>query len=548
MNVRVVSGISCCAVIGAIAGVLAQAPSPAPVFRSVARLVEVSVVVHDAKGAVVENVRPDEFELFDNGVKQDISSVRVERIEPVTGSAKPAPLPDHVFSNAAPYRAGTPKATTIILLDQLNTPPVDQVFARQQLVKFLRTLTPADSIALYTLGRDLRVVHDFTTDISALLRALQKRGLYAGPELADSTPEAADTGSNYPEMDALLNGVAENIAAQQTVDRVRTTLAAIEAIARHVSGLPGRKNLVWVSGGFPLSIGMEQISMGTPANGVEFSTDLENAARTISAAQLAIYPIDARGLQAGSQPSVSAAPNSRTAAPAAALLTPRMSSVVSSQQAMISLAQRTGGRPFVNTNDLRGAIRKATDDARTTYVLGYYPAHGTWDGKFRRLKVNVKRPGLDVRYRTGYFAFGDRQQTAEARKAALSEAARSPIEATGIALVARLDPDQPKPGSLRVQLAIEPRHVSLVRQGDRWVGEVDVMFVSRATADAVPAVTSQFYPISLTQEDRESALEAALRLTRTLDLVQARYALQIVVRDPATGRVGSVSVRTETLK
>ncbi len=527
------------------AGVIVlSAQTPTPTFRGATRAVEVNVVVHNRQGQPIENLSRDDFELFDEGVKQDIATLRVERTHPPAGAPAPAQLPPNFFSNQAIYRPGTTQAITVVLMDGLNTPFADQFHARDQLIKFLSTLTANDRVALYFLGRELRVLHDFTDDAASLLAALKRRNIYAGAELADSSPDASNTGN--ADLDAFLDRSNQALSDFQTTERVRITLNAIEAIAQHVSSLPGRKNLVWVSGGFPFSIGMDEMSSENPRDNRTFNDDLDRTARAVTAAQLAIYPVDARGLVTAANLSPDMARGGRPAGPPP--LAGAMKSLQETHSTMSTLAKRTGGRAFFNSNDLVSAVRGAINDASVTYVLSYYPKHNEWNGKFRQLKVAVKRRGADVRYRLGYFAFGDEPRTDEARKAALTGAVASPVDATGISLTIRLIPDTPAPGTLRVQVAVDPRALTLQHAGDRWTGEVDALYIVQDTADAAPVVLAQTLAINLTERTYQQSMQTGLQLSADLEAAKFGYRVKVVVRDTTTGTVGSVSARTTPVK
>jgi VWFA-related protein len=535
MSPRTAITCACCALLV----LSARAQAPPPVLRATTRLVEVNVVVHDRKGAPVADLTRGEFEIYDDGEKQQVATLRVERSQPPSDAPKPAPLPPNVFSNLPAYRPAAARAVTVVLMDGLNTAPADQGRARDQLIKFLSTLTPSDRVAIYTLGRDLRILHDFTDDAASLLRVLEKHGLYLGSELADSQPEASNTGDT--EMDAYLDHAGGMIGDFLTAERVRMTLNAIQAIAGHVSALPGRKNLVWVSGGFPLSIGMEQFSLGGSRDRQDFSGDIEGAARAIAAAQVAIYPVDARGLMTHPDFGASTAAGGKTRTPPAR--SKAMDNILLTHETMKDVAKRTGGKAYYDTNGLKTAVRDAIDDARVTYLLGYYPTHTSWDGRFRAVTVKVTRPGLDVRHRLGYFAFGDLPATDQSRKAALLEASRSPLDSSSIGLSVGLTPDTPRPGSTRVLLAIEPRHLTLQKQGENWAGLLDVLFVMQGAPEEPPAIVADTMALNLTPQHYQSALKDGLVMGKDIESARCSYRLKVAVRDVTTGSVGSVSIR-----
>jgi VWFA-related protein len=523
----------------------AQAP---PLLRVTTHLVQVNVVVHGKKGAPVLGLTQGDFEITDAGVPQQIATLSVESMlpsPPARGSTPVAALPPNVFTNEAVFGPATPRAVTVILLDGLNTPFADQAYARQQLIKFLHTLTPNDRVALYTLGRDLRILHDFTDDPLSLLDALVRHAPHTGPELALSNPVPANTGDR--EIDYFLDSANQTVADFEIIDRVRTTLDSLQAIARRVAAIPGRKNLVWISGGFPLDIGMDQMPLGGNAERRSFSDDVEQAARAVTAAQLAIYPVDARGPIANPRYSSSALTPKDIRLPAPGL-SRAMEDVLDTQATMETLAQRTGGRAYYNTNDLTRAIRGAMNDATVTYLLGYYPTHNAWDGTFHVLKVRVRRADVQVRHRQGYFAFATPPRAEQTRRAALFDAAKTPLDATGIAVTARLAPDVPAKGSLRLLLVIEPRHLTFEEKAGYWAGAVDVLLVQQAARGTNVTTTTETMRLNYARQGFQEVMTRGLMMVKDLNRAAAAYKLRVVVRDVASGNVGSVSIRTDTIQ
>jgi len=245
---------------------------------------------------------------------------------------------------------------------------------------------------------------------------------------------------------AFLNNAYQREANFFTENRVHQTVEALTAIANHVGTLPGRKNLIWVSATFPFSIGYDNPAVRGFDNRKLFANDIETAARALTTANMAVYPVDARGL---TTPDTGAT---------AKIASPFGSSRIASQPAfrpvstatfdtMNMLADRTGGRAFYNRNDVWGAIRDAIDDSRVTYELGYYPQGIEWNGKFREIRVEVKRPGAHVRARKGYFALPEPKLTPQLRQAIIALSAKSPLEPTGIGVtvhVEKIDGDERK--------------------------------------------------------------------------------------------------------
>jgi hypothetical protein len=207
------------------------------------------------------------------------------------------------------------------------------------------------------------------------------------------------------------------------------------------------------------------------------------------------------------------------------------------------LADRTGGRAFYNTNDIQGSIRRAIDDSRVTYVLGYYPSHGKWDGKFREIQVQVSRPGLHMRFRRGYFAWPDAPLNPKQREALLHETVSSPLGATRVGLTVRVKPvDVPGARTLKTELQIYARDITLEPQGDRWVGGVDLLYVQQGPDGRDVTGETKTLNMRLTRETYERALKDGLIWTRDLSLADGAAQLRIVVRDLASGAIGSVNI------
>jgi len=527
----------------AAAALLAAGQEPPP-LRVTTHLVQVNVVVHDHKGEPVAGLTQDDFVLLDENKPQRIAFFSMEGAGPSTAPART--LPPNYFTNRLEYRSLAPGSVTAILFDALNTAWEDQVYSKNQLVKFLGQVRPQDRFALYVLGRDLRVLHDFTTDTRSLLRVLARHRNAPSPELEASEPAPADTG--VEELDNWLNESSQMLADFVKINRARQTLDAIEAIAHHLSRVPGRKNLVWISAGFPFSIGFDDLEELREANRQRrhFADEIERTARALNDANLAIYPVDARGLVGPDEFRASVRQAPRRPGQGGGGTSRRM---WQTQETMLALAERTGGDAYYNRNDLDKGIRQAVEDARITYVLGYYPAHDTWDGRFRKLKVQVRRKGLEVRCRTGYFAFQEQKETPRERDQVLREAVQTPLDATGIGLLVRVEADTPpRPNRWKVYTVVDPRTVVLENHGDRWVGTLDLLFVQQAPDGRSLRAVRDTLTLRLTRDTYERALREGAVLVKVLDVLPAAAQLRLVVRDPASGNLGAVSIPTGRVK
>jgi len=509
----------------------------------------VNVVVTDKKGEPVRGLTKDDFTLLDSGKPQSISFFAEETNELMapTGTQSAAlvqPAASHTFSNRFEEKTGVPTSVTVILIDYLNTHFTDMAYARNQIVKFLHQLQPQDRVALYSLSGQLRILHDFTTDADALLRALDRAPGSETHQMSGSDFDASDTGDD--QLDAVVDAANARISQFFTTDRVTKTADAIESIASHLSGLPGRKNLVWVSGSFPNQIlGVD----GDPVGVQSFNQDIENAARALNNANVAIYPVDARGLI----PPVNITAQMRSPGPSAARLQgrqspPQVSPARENFDTMNMLADRTGGRAFYNTNDIKSAVRHAIDDSRVTYVLSYYPNDIIWDGHFHEIKVQVKRPSTEIRYRRGYFAFLENPDNANIGKRQMADAVESPLESTelGVAITAEAV-DVPGARQLKTHLKFDTGQLRFALKGDRWCDKVDMVWVQLGSDGKTLDSFSQTLDLNLLQKTYDNAQKEGLKVSGTLHVRDNVAEVRFVARDQGTGAIGSLNIPARKL-
>lgn len=513
----------------------------APVVRVTTRLVQVDVIVHDSRGEPLTGLQQEDFLLFDRGEPQQVALFSMYSTG--HGARGGPPAPPNTFSNRVEERSNAPTSVTVILLDELNTRFQDSAYARAESVKLLRQIQPQDRVALYLLRGDLRVLHDFTSDAAALLRALERHKSSDSAQLEASTPEAPNTGNE--ELDAWLEGANERMADFYTTNRVHRTVGAMEAIARHLARVAGRKNLIWISGSFPIWIGMDrgQIQGMLSRNRQNFASDVEQAGRALSDANIAVYPVDARGLIGA----FGLNPNFNRPRFGAAGRPPDdpygFGAIGDTHATMSMIAERTGGRAFYNTNDIQGSIRRAINDSRVTYVLGFYPTHQKWNGEFRSIKVQVKRPGAHLRHRQGYVASAAPADTPEGRVSAVRAAASSPLDAGAIGLTVQAMPAVAVgTETLVLQLAIAARDVSLTYEHGAHRGALEMVFLQRAADGATLARRDHLMNVELDAESLQQAQASGIQASKHLGLAPGAEELRIVVRDPATGALGSLRI------
>jgi VWFA-related protein len=549
---------------GTAAKPAAQSPqqNSSPPLRAATRLVQVSIVVQDKHGNPVTGLTKDDFVLLDENKPQTIQVFSVQTNQ--VPASPPAALPPDVYTNRVQERAAVPTAITVILLDGLNTKFEDQTYARKQVVKFLQQIQPQDRIALYTLGSKLHVLQDFTSDSTSLLAAINQYSGRTPSEL--QTPSAEKMGSQM--LEEFINSSYQAESTFYMKDRVQKTMAALTEIAAHVGTLPGRKNLIWVSGSFPILVGFDNIIAGPQNDVTPFGKDIEEAARALNDANLAVYPVDARGLMTfvmnsgprSSSPNIggdslrydqtarsrpTATSGIGTAAQAAITGSgSRMSGPdPASLTTLLTLADRTGGKAFYNTNDILGAIRQAVDDSRLTYEIGYYPEDIAWDGTFHRIQVQTKDKGGRVRARKGYFAMPEPQLTQERRQAIIARIATGPLDATGIGVKVRVRSTVTQPErKMKMMLYFNPHEFSFAQRDGRWEGIVDTVFVELDDKGQPVAAVDETLNLNFDDAKFNSLLKEGIRYEKQITIAPTTIEVRVLLRDVTNGNVGSIQI------
>lgn len=562
------------------------APEPAPnqqpsVIHSTTRLVQVSVITQDSKGEPMTGLKKEDFTVFDEGKAQTIAVFTCAKPAPAT--ATPPALPPHYFTNRFDLKGEDPGAVTVILFDTLNTASTDQTYVRQQVGHFLQTIKPQDHVAIYALTNNLIILHDFTQDVSALVDAVNH---FTPKELAAfdaSTSQAIDFAglSGDPQWQGFqnaLNNSEGQIADQNTLNRIGTTAGALEAIANHVATLPGRKNLIWVSGGFPIQIGMSKLGAVTPDAVAPTSSGsggdprsvagagqnqpvgggdptnkltrdsretgsmapvVNEATQALNRANMAIYPVDAHGVQT----SAGMSPTGRSSSNQPSLATGGFYDRQDTHDSSRILADRTGGKAFYGTNDIRGAVRSAFDDARYACTIGFYPNHDKWDGKYRQIKIKASVPGAHLRYRQGYYASADHTDSEDVVRTELHEAATSPLETTSLGIIVNGKPLQPLSSrNLQLQVALDPKQFLLKESESHQKGGLDMLFVQSDAAGNIVAADKQHFDINFEQKQFEYFCKVGIILQRNVGVLPESGEIRVVVRDAGSGGVGSVNI------
>jgi VWFA-related protein len=572
--------------------VTAQQPSPPPkdpglVLRVTTRMVLVDALVLDKEGHPVKGLKPDDFTLTEDGVRQSIASFSERNSEHPNAAPLPT-LPPHVTTNRpAVTQANAQNGTVaVLLLDGLNTPPQNQIYVKQQMLTFLaRQYDPTTKLAVIALTNKLTVLQDFTQD-PLLLRAALARYLAETPALARSggqmeTPSATipaptvnlpaqakggPTGSGPdPGLPATLAAGGSNSSIFEDIaymmdrferesenfsrdTRISTTLSALEQIARFMSGQNGRKVVLWFSTGFPFSVvGDSPSAMEAERN---YGDQIRRTINLLNDAHVATYTIDAGGLAPNSlgDPSLSGRDSGRVVL---GIDTNRALSSESFQRfsthdALETIARDTGGRYFGNGNDLDQAIQSALRESSSYYMVGYYPSKKKWDGKFRNIKLQVDRQGTQLRYRRGYFAVNPTDWRKDNGERILTAAlSANSLPSTEVTFMARALPPQPDSDTV-VEFAVDPSTLSFQTEAGNLHYCMLQFEVQAFTAEGKRVRAEvQTAEASLPAPTYERVSKQGLPMSVPIRLTPGKYILRLGVRDNLTGLFGTADLAVE---
>jgi len=522
-------------------GQQATAPQP-PIFRAGVNLVIVDVVVRDQSGAIVKGLKADDFELDEDGVKQQIltfayDEVRADAAPIETGStlaaagsnrrtaatavaAPPAPEPTHPLTSeeVAGHRLIT------LLFDTNSMEPDDVQKAIDGATTWVRErMTTADLVAVAAVGSSLQVLTDFTTSkehVEAVLSSLSAASGTAFAAVDTSTAATDDAAQTATDDSTAVDASAQELDTFNNDVRLR----AIKTLAEALKPIEQKKAILYFSAGMQRS--------GTD-NQVELRAVVDAAVR----ANVVIYPVDARGLQAV-VPGGSARQASRggLAAFSGSAVASQFNQLAAQQETLTSLASDTGGTAFTDTNDFGDAFTKIERDISSYYILGFASTNGSRDGRYRRLTVRVKNhPRAKIDAKKGYYADRDFAHTARTdREALLLEQLATPLPATDVPVFVTA-------GWFRVA-------------ADKYYVPIAVALPGSAVPDAKENATLDIagfirdergMPIARIRDTlnlknaTEGVAQRQILYQTGATLPPGRFTVKVVVRENADGRMGS---------
>jgi VWFA-related protein len=536
---------------------------PSFTIRANTRLVLVDVVVRDKKGEPVTGLKAEDFTVEENGKKQKISVFVPPGIASRTAAA---PTPAGIFSNHP----------MVLLLDAANSAFKDQAYARSQMLKYvLEQGQPGRPMAVVTLTDRLRVLQQFTSDPQVLLTAIKNfkpeeqllRPGAATPESHAAFGSPGTAGGN-----AMAAGIAmASQAVQDFADiqvafdlerRTLITIDAMRALSRMLGGLPGRKNVVWLTANLPFDLipedrvvsdaelmealpNVKQKSLGTIATGslaaqqrAMHGQEIREAESRLASASVAIYPIDLLGLVSGMESSAAkvdlisdTALSDRAAA--------RMSGLTNSHGTMEEVAAQTGGKAYFNQNEIKEGVALAASDEKASYSLGYYPENKKWDGKLRNIKVKVAQGDTQLRYRKGYFAIEPGPAKEHNYEQDVAAALQFDAPATQVSFMAQAKPTDP--GKMRVVFLVDAHTLTAEDSGGNKKMSVNLYATVWGSGDKSLAAQSVKVDKSFDAATYQQILDHGMMVPIDMTIPAGGKEFRLAVLDNKTGFIGTVS-------
>jgi VWFA-related protein len=373
----------------ATASVVAEPPLPStvtPTLKVTTRLTIENVTVTDAHGRPVHGLDRSEFSIKEDGKPQPIRDFEEYGTEVLPPQAAARQLPEDVYTNAQPPPPNT-SAVNILLLDDVTTglmkglamAPENLLYAKQQAMKYLRNMPTGTQIAILQLSDRLNVVQGLTTNAAILTAAMNAVSYKPVAGAFAISPGQACT--------------AANAQSQLVVN-------ALEQAAAFLAGIKGRKNLIWFTPGIPWLTDYAAFSNSRCLN--DYSPQLHRVYDLLTSAQVAVYPVDPRGLFTDPSFDASSTPRNLSGPAAAARSAAFGSNTAAEHNSLRDLADATGGVPYFDRNDLDRAVQEAVATGADYYSISYVPPLSKYDGKSHTIVVKVDRPNLHLQYRSGY--------------------------------------------------------------------------------------------------------------------------------------------------
>jgi VWFA-related protein len=573
------------------------------------RLVEVGIVAYDKKGNPVRDLKAEDFEVYDNGQKQDVRYFS-QFSSGISADTPSGETHDRTFTNSAANpasgspRTATDPGATILLIDEVHTAAADMTRARQEMLRFLASTPPGERVGIYTMnGMGFQILHEVTRDHAALMAKLQgwappahsetpveREGSHNHPPSTESHesheahsapgPNPSGNPLDLPDAATPVDVQLRSLGSNPT----RASLIIFRGVARHLSTIPGYKNLVWISSDSVFSDWQNQAAGANKGPGSVDAYALHSQ-EAMNEAHVAVFPMDvsqspvqtatsknqgfgddspqdslgnpmAAGLNRsgtsrgggsggppGSGPSIDTGRNSI-----------EMQQFTRPIQAPVQqVADATGGRIVRHPTNLPAELASIVQQAHGACLLGFSP-QGPPDGQYHTIQVKLveKQRGLTLRFRSGYLFAKD----PDSLKDRFEQAVWRPRDVGDITVTAGVTPissaasaqtyQDPGVGA-KVKVGIFLSDLGLQQRDDRWLDRVDIYFVQRDDAGIEKQVDGQTLGLRLTASTYQSMLTEGVPFEHVVQLQPGMASLRVLVVDENSGRMGSVTIPAPAL-
>ncbi len=514
-----------------------------PIFKSSSNLVVFDVTVRDKSGKEMQTLKKEDFTLLEDGKPQPISVFELQRLsadapapETVAVSATPtkpnrAEGRQQMITTTAPGRVQyQDKRLMVMLFDFTAMDVPDQIRAQTAAREFVQTkMSPADLVCMMSFSAALKVDQDFTNDKDRLLEVINGYHIGQGSDLATD----GGTGDDQSGEDT---GAA--FSADETEFNIFNTdrkLAALESAAKMLAGLPEKKALLY-------------FSSGVSKQGVENQSQLRSTINAAVRANVSFYPIDARGLVA----LVPGGDASTAMSKGQSMFTGgsqqgQRNKNNDQQETLVSLAADTGGKAFLDDNDLATGIKQAQDDVRSYYIIGYYSSNDKQDGKFRRVSIKLSNSiQAKLDYRSGYFStktFGKFTQADKEQQ--LQEAIMLGDPVTDLPLAVETDYFRLNRTTyfVPVSIKIPGSEIPLAKKGSNEETEFDFVGQVRDSKGKVVGQVRDGIKVKLNQSNAEKLTTRSLQYDTGFTLPPGAYLLKLLARENQSGKMGTFETK-----
>lgn len=527
----------------ALSSALAQTSDRPVTFRATTRLVVINVTVTDRNGRPVEDLTKDDFEITEDGKPQKIAVFEFQRLEPPERSEglvprleAPIAAPDSSAESEPGRVRYRDRRLLVLYFDLASMSPQDQIRAREAAERFVREkMSPVDLVSIMVFSGQLQVLQEFTDDRDRLLEVLRALRIGEGSEQAMVGSEATQSSAEESEEEAT---AAEAFIPDETEFSIFNTdrrLSGLAAAARLLRALPEKKALIY-------------FSSGVTRTGSENESQLRATVNEAVRANVAFYPVDVRGLMAEAPLGGADVSGGRgTGLFSGQLARQRRDRFVAQQETLYALAADTGGKALLDSNDLTMGIVQAQQDISSYYILGYYPDNQAEDGRYRRIRVRVKRSGqYALDYRRGYFAPKSFDRFTEADREQQLEAAlllEDPITDLPIALEVHYFRRARDRYLVPVSLKIPGSELRLARASGAETTRLDFIGQVRDSRGNLVGAVRDHIAVRLRDTLARELPQRHLQYDTVFTLPPGQYRLKFVARENVTGKLGTFETR-----